>query len=72
AYLADCGVQTMIHYPVAPHHQECYAKAKWNNPRLSLPITEKIHAQELSIPINQVLATDEAHIVVDALNSFIG
>lgn len=72
AYLADCGVQTMIHYPVAPHHQECYAKAKWNNPRLSLPITEKIHAQELSIPINQVLAPDEAHIVVDALNSFIG
>jgi len=68
--LADNGVQTLIHYPIPPHHQECYAKEAWNTPKLSLPITEKIHEQELSIPMNQVVSMEEAKIVVDALNSF--
>lgn len=69
-FLADNGVQTLIHYPIPPHHQECYANEAWNTPRLSLPITEKIHEQELSIPMNQVVSMDEAKIVVDVLNSF--
>lgn len=72
AHLAECGIQTMIHYPVPPHLQECYAKAEWNNPRLSLPIAERIHARELSLPINQALAIEDARIVVDAINSFKG
>lgn len=69
-FLSDKGVQTLIHYPIPPHHQECYADAVWNNPRLSLPITEKIHREELSIPMNQVVSVEEARIVVEALNSF--
>ena len=69
-FLADNGVQTLIHYPIPPHHQECYANATWNTPQLSLPITEKIHSQELSIPMNQVVSIREAEIVVDVLNSF--
>lgn len=69
-YLADNGVQTLIHYPIPPHHQECYEKESWNTPRLSLPITEKIHEQELSIPMNQVVSVEEAKIVVDVLNAF--
>lgn len=69
-FLADNGVQTLIHYPIPPHHQECYANEVWNAPRLSLPITEKIHEQELSIPMNQVVSMEEAKIVVDVLNSF--
>lgn len=69
-FLADNGVQTLIHYPIPPHHQECYKKESWNTPRLSLPITEKIHEQELSIPMNQVVSMEEAKIVIDVLNSF--
>ena len=69
-HLTDNGVQTLIHYPIPPHHQECYAEVAWNKPQLSLPITEKIHQQELSIPMNQVVNMDEAKTVVDALNSF--
>ena len=69
-FLSENGVQTLIHYPIPPHHQECYEKESWNTPRLSLPITEKIHEQELSIPMNQVVSMDEAKIVVDVLNSF--
>lgn len=69
-FLSENGVQTLIHYPIPPHHQECYANEAWNTPRLSLPITEKIHEQELSIPMNQVVSMEEAKIVVDVLNSF--
>lgn len=69
-FLSDHGVQTLIHYPIPPHHQECYAAEAWNTPQLSLPITEQIHQQELSIPMNQVVTMDDAKIVVDVLNSF--
>lgn len=69
-FLADNGIQTLIHYPIPPHHQECYANEAWNTSRLSLPITEKIHEQELSIPMNQAVSMEEAKIVVDVLNNF--
>lgn len=69
-YLADNGVQTLIHYPIPPHQQECYSEVEWNVPQLSLPITEKIHQQELSIPMNQVLTMAEAEEVVRVLNEF--
>ena len=70
AYLSENCIGTLIHYPIPPHHQECYANEAWNTPRLSLPITEKIHEQELSIPMNQVVSMEEAKIVVDKLNAF--
>lgn len=69
-FLKEKGIQTLIHYPIPPHQQECYSNAKWNTPRLSLPITERIHAQEVSIPMNQVVSAEEAETIVDALNSF--
>ncbi len=69
-FLHENGVQTMIHYPIPPHQQECYAEESWNIPRLHLPITERIHAQELSIPMSQAVSDDEAKMVVDVLNAF--
>ena len=65
-YLTDKGVQTLIHYPIPPHKQQCYKE--WNN--LTLPITERIHAQELSLPISPVLKDSEAKTVIDSINSF--
>jgi dTDP-4-amino-4,6-dideoxygalactose transaminase len=65
-FLAEHGIQTLIHYPIPPHQQECYKD--WN-PR-SYPITERIHAQELSIPMNQVISIAEAQEVVRWLNAF--
>ena len=65
-HLTACGIQTMIHYPIPPHKQRCYAE--WA--ALSLPITEKIHAEELSIPCNQVLGEGEVEQIIDALNRF--
>lgn len=65
-YLKVNGVQTLIHYPIPPHKQECYKE--WNN--RVYPITEKIHDEELSIPMNQIVSAEEAKIVVDFLNLF--
>ena len=65
-YLADNGVQTVIHYPIPPHKQECYKE--WNS--MSFPITEKIHNEELSLPMSPTLTRMEFEKVVDLLNSF--
>lgn len=69
-YLNAHEIQTLIHYPIPPHHQECYSHAHWNVPCLSLPVTEKIHAQELSIPMSPVVTKEEALAVVGAINDF--
>ena len=70
AYLAENGVGTVIHYPIAPHKQECYANEAWNTPQLSLPITEQIADEELSLPISPTMTIKEAEVVVNLVNKF--
>lgn len=65
-YLAANGVQTIIHYPIPPHKQECYKE--WNH--LSLPITEQIHAEELSLPMSPVMNLCDIKNVVKILNVY--
>ena len=65
-YLKQHGVQTLIHYPIPAHRQECYRD--WKS--LSLPVTEKIHREELSIPISPVLTDEEVKKVVELINEF--
>ena len=70
-YLAEKGIGTVIHYPIPPHHQECYAKESWNTPQLSLPITERIAEEELSLPMGPVITIKDAAIVVGLLNQYV-
>ena len=65
-YLADNGVQTIIHYPIPPYKQECYKE--WNN--LSFPITEQIHDEELSLPMSPVMTKEEIVTIVCLLNQW--
>lgn len=69
-YLDQNGVGTVCHYPIAPHKQECYAEADWNTPQLSLPITEKLADDELSLPIGPTISLNEVEQVVNIINSF--
>lgn len=69
-HLAENGVGTVIHYPIAPHKQECYEKESWNIPQLSLPITEKIADEELSLPIGPAITMEEVKEVVELINNF--
>ncbi len=65
-YLFDHGIQTLIHYPIPPHKQLAYREFN----ALSLPVTEGIHEEVLSIPISPVLTNEEVQIVIDVINQF--
>ena len=69
-YLADHGIGTVIHYPIAPHKQECYAKEAWNMPQLSLPITEMLADCELSLPISPCMTQEQMEYVVKYINDY--
>lgn len=69
-YLAENGIGSVIHYPIAPHKQECYTKEAWNNPQLSLPIAERLADEELSIPMSPCLTEAEVKEVVRLINEF--
>lgn len=66
AYLQENGIQTLIHYPVAPHKQAAYAE--WNQRRFSS--TERIHREALSLPISPVMTDAEARRVVEIVNNY--
>ncbi len=65
-YLSEHGIGTMIHYPIPPHKQQAYREFA----NLSLPLTEKIHEEVLSIPLHERLTEEEVERIIDALNSF--
>lgn len=69
-YLEEKSIGTVIHYPIPPHMQECYAQEEWNSPRLSLPVTERLAREELSLPIGPAITLEEAAEVARTVNSF--
>lgn len=71
-YLEKNGVGTVIHYPIPPHMQECYANEVWNTPQLSLPITEQIADEELSLPMSPTMTKEHAEVIVRLLNAWKG
>lgn len=66
-YLAENGIQTLIHYPIPPHKQKCYSE--WAD--RCFPITESIAAEELSIPISPVMTEGDVQYVIDTINRFV-
>ena len=65
-YLTKKGIQTLIHYPIPPHKQKAYIE--WND--LSYPIAERIHTQELSLPISPIISKTELTYIIDTLNAW--
>jgi dTDP-4-amino-4,6-dideoxygalactose transaminase len=65
-YLTESGIQTLIHYPIPPHKQLAYKE--WNN--LSLPITEQIHREVLSLPIGPVITNQQVETIANTINQF--
>jgi len=63
--LKSRGIQTLIHYPIPPHLQLAYKE--WNS--LSYPITQKIHKEVLSLPLNSLLIMEEVSRIVTILNN---
>jgi dTDP-4-amino-4,6-dideoxygalactose transaminase len=67
-WLLSRQIQTLIHYPIPPHHQAAYIA--WN--KQVYPITETIHNEVLSLPISPVLTNEEIEKIVVAINGFNG
>ncbi|WP_298422834.1 DegT/DnrJ/EryC1/StrS family aminotransferase [uncultured Kordia sp.] len=65
-YLTENNIGTLIHYETPPHKQEAYKE--WN--QRSFPITEKIHVECLSLPINPILKTAEIDEIITVLNKY--
>ncbi len=65
-YLLDNDVQTLIHYPIAPHNQEAYKEL--NN--FSFPITEQIHNEVISLPISGIHSLSEIKKIIQVVNDF--
>lgn len=60
-HLEDNGVSAMIYYPVPCHLQSAYKTTRF--PEGSLPVTERLAAEVLSLPMNTELTSEQlAHI----------
>ena len=67
-YLKEREIGTIIHYPIPPHKQKAYKE--WNG--LSFPITEKIHEEELSLPMSPALTDEQVDFVIKTINEWEG
>ena len=65
-YMLSKGIGTDIHYPIPPHQQKAFVE--WNG--VSLPITEKIHKEVVSIPLNTSLTENEITYIIETINIF--
>lgn len=65
-YLLDNGIQTLIHYPLAPHKQEAYKEWK----KETFPISEQIHDEVLSLPISGVQSLEDTEKIGVVINDF--
>lgn len=66
AFLASKKIEIAIHYPIPPHLQK--GLSEFNN--LSLPVTEKMHKEVLSLPISPMLSSSEVSYIIEILNSY--
>lgn len=63
ARLAGRGIHTLVHYPIPPHRQQCYAQFR----HLSLPVAERLAAEELSLPLHPAMTDEQVRYVADTL-----
>ncbi|MDQ7732080.1 DegT/DnrJ/EryC1/StrS family aminotransferase [Halomonas sp. SpR1] len=65
-HLKQHGINTLIHYPIPPHKQ----KALSSYYHQKKPITEKIHEQIISLPLNSSLSEDSVKKIASTCNSY--
>lgn len=62
--LKAAGVETLVHYPIAPHLQGAYADLLL--PKGAFPIAERLADRVLSLPIHPHLSDEDIDLVVEA------
>jgi dTDP-4-amino-4,6-dideoxygalactose transaminase len=67
-HLKARGVGSLIHYPVPPHLQDAYRELGFAEG--SMPLTEAIHREVLSLPMGPHLRLQHAQVVIEAVREF--
>jgi dTDP-4-amino-4,6-dideoxygalactose transaminase len=67
-YLAGCKITTLIHYPIPVYQQEAYRKFDYTEG--SLPVTEKVCKEIVSLPVYPELNQNEIDYIIDRVISF--
>jgi dTDP-4-amino-4,6-dideoxygalactose transaminase len=67
-YLTECGISTLVHYPIPPHLSEAYADNKWKSG--FFPIAEKMSQEIISLPMSPHLTDSQIQLIVKALKEF--
>ncbi|MFZ4679701.1 MAG: DegT/DnrJ/EryC1/StrS family aminotransferase, partial [Flavobacterium sp.] len=70
SYLKQNNIETLIHYPIAPHKQKAFINETSGWSSLSYPITEKIHQEVVSLPISPVMTNEEVDNIINILNQY--
>ena len=65
-FLLERGIQTLVHYPIAPHRQEAMKEFA----HLQLPVSELIHRQVISLPMHPKLTYEEIQRIIDVVNAY--
>ncbi|ELX4138967.1 DegT/DnrJ/EryC1/StrS family aminotransferase [Vibrio vulnificus] len=65
-WLSQNDVQTLVHYPIPPHKQMAYCELN----HLSKPITEMIHQQVISLPLDPTMDKESVTQVIQLINEF--
>jgi dTDP-4-amino-4,6-dideoxygalactose transaminase len=68
AALADAGIEAGVHYPLAAHRQPVFAGLGIDPG--SLPVSERLQHEVLSLPIGPHLADEQVDRVVDRVRAF--
>ena len=67
-YLNENGIGTLIHYPIPPHLQRCYANL--GHKKEDFPIAEELANKVLSLPIWPGMGQKQIDLVVDVITDF--
>ncbi len=67
-YLESKGVASGMHYPIPVHLQKAWRACR--GPELSLPVTEKITQEIISLPMYPELTIEEVDYVCNCVNEF--
>lgn len=67
ASLARAGIETGIHYPIPPHRQEAFAGSA--AARAQLPVSDRLAAEVLSLPMGPHVSEPDARRVIAAVRA---
>lgn len=67
-FLEEKGIPSMIYYPLPLHFQKAFANERY--PEGSMPISEKLSSEVLSLPIHTEMTKEELEFIVGNVKTF--